>query len=140
MTRSKAEFLKVFKFFSKATYYQKIEYMKKNWGNVTSGMTINYADGCSVTVRINELNKYCFDFECKDLLLDNFVKDFPEYANAFIEGGEEGILSKYPEVQSFTVQEKDDLTDAVEEKELTVKELNDAEYINLYRGIKINKD
>ena len=139
MARTKSEFLEVFKFFSKASYFQKVEYMKENWGIITSEMTISYGEGYSVTVGINELNKYYFDFECKDLLLDEFVSDFPEYANALLVEGEEALKNRYPEVLSFTLKEGQ--TEPVQEenvRDLNEQEVKDIEYMNMYRGIKIN--
>lgn len=139
MSRTKADFLEAFKFFSKATYFQKVEYMKENWGNITSEMTISYGDGCSVTVGIDESNKYYFDFECKDLLLDDFVSDFPEYANTLLAEGEEGLMNKYPEVQSLSIQEgQTEPEEVVNESDSNEQEIKDINYMNMYRGIKIN--
>ena len=73
---TKEEFFRAILFFQNATYNQKIDYMNKNWGKITSTTTILYSDGCSVTVGFNDSNKYFFEFNCKDISFDEFQKNY----------------------------------------------------------------
>ena len=146
LSRTKKDFFETLIYFSKASYTQKIEYMKENWGNIASEMTVSYDGGCNITIRIDSLKKYHFDFECKEINLEEFAANLPDYAEFLFENGEDCLKESFPEIQEFYVRPIEDLdtTQIVEEapEDMLVaqeQKIEDFSYINFYNGIKINK-
>lgn len=138
-TYTKEDFFKAIFFFQSATYNQKVDYMNKHWGKIISTTTIQYPEGCSVTVGFDDSNKYFFEFDCKKISFEEISENLPMYAESIMSLSKDEIMEKHPEFKNLEIEEFENITNSVEENvEENTAQIDNA-YLNYYNGIKFNK-
>ncbi len=137
---SKEEFFKLMLFFKNANYKQKLDVMKKCWGNIITTTTINYAEGNSVTIGFDSDNKYYFDFNCHEWDIDTLAKIFPECIEAILNKDIDAIKVDYPEIHNLSYIPTDDETVEQTETKTIKEETVDVtyKYLNVYNNINIS--
>ena len=142
--KTKESFFEALLFFKQANYTQKVDFMKKHWGNIVTTTTINYPDNCSITIRFDEKNKYHFDFQCSEISFIEFEKFLPQYAEVLISSSIDGAMREFEELKDLTLKEmEDENEDAIpvddNEQIISAEDALDNTYLNVYNGINIIK-
>ena len=146
---SKEEFFRIFNFYRKANYSQKLAFMKSTWGNIVTETTFHYENKCSITIGFDDLGKYFFDFNCSEIDIAEMKQKLPEYTDALLNLDEEDLKNLYPEIVDIQVVGKDSMS----LKENVLDDINDdvlglstgddikisSDFINIYNGINFNK-
>lgn len=141
--RSKKRFCEILAYFSNATYIQKINFMKEEWGNIAETCIIKYDDDCSIEVGI-ENNKYYFQFSCENFSVEDLLETVPFYAEDIINLEKDELLNKYNEIVDIKRIENDCLDDNININEKEEQVENDKiilknDFLNMYNGINIIK-
>ena len=141
--KTKESFFEILLFFKNANYNQKVDFMKKHWGNVVASTTITYPDGCSITIRFDENNKYYFDFECSNLPFVEFEKFLPQYAEALTMLGTDGVVKEFSELKELALNEikDEDIQEQAVDSDIELSQSSlDSAYLNIYNGVNfVNK-
>ena len=130
-------------FFRHANYTQKLDFMRKNWGNVLYDMVIFYTDNHSVNISVDSNKKYTFTFNIANIMFDEIEKYMPKYSE-LIENGYIDELKKFDknleEISYSPIENIQKSTEQIKETEIS-QDVNNivSEYINLYKNISINK-
>ena len=140
--RTQEEFFKILNFYRVANYHQKVAFMRKVWGDILVQTIIPYGEKCSITIGFDDDNKYYFDFDCKNLDINDLDVNLKEYAIDLCTLSEDELLSKYPEIREI-IKEDEPVVDT-RNNELPLSddipiESIDYKYLNLYNGISITK-
>lgn len=111
------------------TYEDKLDTIKKHWGNVKPPQAINYTDKCKVTIAMEEDEKVHVYFDCENADFEMFKKVHPELAEEYIK--------LYPPEEATNENVSETKKDSLPE---TNKESLDSNYLSNYYGLNINRN
>ena len=146
---TKEEFYNILNFFRKASYPQKVSFMKETWGNITTETTFHYQNGCCITIGFDNSGKYFYDFSCAEANFDEMSENLPEYLDAILNLDEKSLQEKYPELIELDIIDNlqdelievsaEDASEIISKEDVTYDIEASPDYINAYNGIKIER-
>ncbi len=103
--------LNIMKDFMTYSYEQKVEAMKKYWGEIAEKKTVYYGNKCKVTIYLDSNKHYHFDFDVSNLDFKYIQEVLPEIAtnisNQVAEQAQEKQKSKKLEQENSQVTMSD---------------------------------